>query len=205
MPTDIVRAAIDLPAALDRSEPATVRVEIETTEVVDKLPDGTSYRYCTFDGKVPGPFVLVRVGDTVEVKLKNHESQWMQHEVDFHAVTGLLGGDHATVAEPGEDLQGFTFKALNLGLCLYHCAMPLAAHHIANGMYGLTLVAPESGLPELTGSYDKLMAEPPEHYVFNDNVWARQRREGRPVSRPLRLTVVKDLRAATMQGGSRKD
>ena len=33
------------------------------------------------------------------------------------------------------------------GLYVYHCATPMVAHHIANGMYRLILVEPEGGLP----------------------------------------------------------
>ncbi|ESR23431.1 copper-containing nitrite reductase [Lutibaculum baratangense] len=187
---NIVRAATDLPAPLARQTAETVSIELETIELVGQLDDGTTYRYWTFDGKVPGPFARVRVGDTVEVRLKNHEDSWMVHNVDFHAVTGLHGGGHATMADPGEESQGFTFKALNPGLYVYHCAVPLAAQHIANGMYGLILVEPEGGLPpvdrefyvmqgeiyteeahgsrgELGESYDKLLNEMPEYYVFN--------------------------------------
>jgi nitrite reductase (NO-forming) len=109
--------------------------------------------------------------------------------VDFHAVTGPGGGGVATVADPGQT-KGFTFKALNPGLYVYHCAVPMAAQHIANGMYGLILVEPEGGLPEvdheyyvmqgeiytaeafgtkgeLTESHEKLLNEMPEYYVFN--------------------------------------
>src|SRR5690554_6253976 len=85
---DIIRQASDLPAPLERSEPATVRVSMEAKELVGQLADGTTYRYWTFDGQVPGPFVRVRVGDTVEVGLKNAEDSWLPHNVDFHAVTG---------------------------------------------------------------------------------------------------------------------
>ncbi len=187
---DIVRAPTDLPVPIGERGPETVRVDLETVEVVGNLADGTTYRYWTFGGKVPGPFVRVRVGDTVEVGLKNREDSWMPHNVDFHAVTGLHGGGHATIADPGTQSPGFTFKALNSGLYVYHCAIPMAAQHIANGMYGLILVEPEGGLPqvdhefyvmqgeiyteeafgtegELTESYDKLMNEQPEYYVFN--------------------------------------
>ena len=52
------------------------------------LADGTSYRYWTFNSEVPGPMVRVRVGDTVEVTLRNADDSWMIHNVDFHAVTG---------------------------------------------------------------------------------------------------------------------
>ena len=185
----IVRSPADLPAAIGARGAETVRVELETIERMGDLADGTSYRYWTFNGQVPGPFVRVRVGDTVEVSLKNHKDSWMQHNVDFHAVTGPGGGGVATVADPGQS-KGFTFKALNPGLYVYHCAVPMAAQHIANGMYGLILVEPEGGLPkvdhefyvmqgeiyteeafgskgELTESYDKLLNEQPEYYVFN--------------------------------------
>ncbi len=189
MPESIVRSPVDLPGAIGERDSETVRVELETIERIGNLADGTTYRYWTFNGQVPGPFVRVRVGDTVEVSMKNHEDSWMQHNVDFHAVTGPGGGGIATVADPGVT-KGFTFKALNPGLYVYHCAVPMAAQHIANGMYGLILVEPEGGLPEvdhefyvmqgeiyteeafgakgeLTESYDKLLNEMPEYYVFN--------------------------------------
>jgi nitrite reductase (NO-forming) len=185
----IVRQPTDLPASLDGRSPETVRINLETIERMGDLADGTTYRYWTFNGQVPGPFVRVRVGDTVEVNLTNRDDSWMQHNVDFHAVTGPGGGGVATVADPGES-KGFTFKAQNPGLYVYHCAVPMAAQHIANGMYGLILVEPEAGLPkvdhefyvmqgeiyteeafgtagELTESYDKLLNEQPEYYVFN--------------------------------------
>jgi nitrite reductase (NO-forming) len=189
LPASIIRAPTDLPAGIGDRAPETVRVALETIERMGNLADGTTYRYWTFGGQVPGPFVRVRVGDTVEVSLKNHEDSWMQHNVDFHAVTGPGGGGIATVADPGAS-KGFTFKALNPGLFVYHCAVPMAAQHISNGMYGLILVEPEGGLPkvdhefyvmqgelyteqkfgekgELSESYDKLMNETPEYYVFN--------------------------------------
>jgi nitrite reductase (NO-forming) len=189
LPASIVRAPTDLPSAIGERGPQTLRVDLETIEITREIAEGANYHYWTFNGQVPGPFVRVRVGDTVGVSLKNHEDSWMQHNVDFHAVTGPGGGGVATVADPGAT-KGFTFKALNPGLYVYHCAVPVAAQHIANGMYGLILVEPEGGLPkvdhefyvmqgeiyteqafgekgELTESYDKLMNEQPEYYVFN--------------------------------------
>lgn len=186
---DIVRDATDLPGPLAKRRAQTIKVHLDTVEVVGRLDDGTSYRYWTFNGKVPGPFVRVRVGDTVEVTMKNADDSHMMHNVDFHAVTGVGGGGHATLAEPGEE-KGFTFKAISPGLYVYHCATPTVAQHIANGMYGMILVEPEGGLPkvdrefyvmqgeiyteeaagatgELTESYEKLLAETPEYYVFN--------------------------------------
>ena len=186
---DVVRNAADLPGPLARRGPATVKVDLETVEVTGQLADGSTYHYWTFNRKVPGPFVRVRVGDTVDVRMKNADDSVMMHNVDFHAVTGPGGGAGATMAAPGET-KGFSFKALNPGLYVYHCATPMVAQHIANGMYGLILVEPEGGLSKvdreyyvmqgeiyteqahgteglLTESIDKLLAEQPEYYVFN--------------------------------------
>jgi nitrite reductase (NO-forming) len=186
---DIVRPATDLPPPIARREPAHVKVNLVTQEVVGKIADGATYRYWTYNGKLPGPMVRVRVGDTVEVTLHNPEDSMAMHNVDFHAVTGPGGGGAASLANPGET-RTFTFKALKPGLYIYHCAAPIAAQHIANGMYGAILVEPEEGLPkvdrefyviqgeiyteedhdaqgELTESITKLLDEDPEFYVFN--------------------------------------
>jgi nitrite reductase (NO-forming) len=207
---DIVRAPTDLPPPITYREPQRHLVELEGGELVGQRDDGTTYRYWTFNGQVPGPFIRVRVGDTVEVRFTNHEDSWLTHNVDFHAVTGLHGGGHATLAEPGTAAPGFTFKAINPGLYVYHCATPTVAQHIANGMYGMILVEPEEGLPEvdrefyvmqgelyteepfgtageLTESYDKLLDETPEYYVFNGAVGALT--EQKPLTAEVGETV----------------
>src|SRR5690606_33533417 len=189
---DIVRDPADLPDPLGNRPPQVVRVDLETTEVKGRLDDGTTYVYWTFNNKVPGPFIRVRVGDTVEVKLTNPEDSVMMHSVDFHAATGPGGGADFTQAAPGEE-KIVTFKALKPGIYVYHCATPSVAHHITSGMYGLILVEPEGGLPQvdrefyvmqgelytvepfgtkgdLEMDYDKLISEQPEYFVFNGAV-----------------------------------
>ncbi len=186
---DIIRDPSDLPAPLPNRGPEKVVIDLETVEVAGKLADGTTYKYWTFNGAVPGPFLRIRVGDTVEVHLKNLPENVMAHSVDFHAVTGPGGGAVATQTMPGGETM-FTFQALNPGLYVYHCATPMVAHHITNGMYGLILVEPEGGLPPvdrefyvmqgelytaqpygttgaLTEDIDKLLNENPEYFVFN--------------------------------------
>jgi hypothetical protein len=123
------------------------------------LADGTTFKYWTFNGTVPGPFLRVRVGDTMEVHLKNSgPDSMMAHSVDFHATTGPGGGAVATQTMPGGETM-FTFKALNPGLYVYHCATPMVAHHIANGMYGLILVEPEGGLPPVDREFYIMQGE----------------------------------------------
>jgi len=186
---DIVRDPADLPGPLPGRGAETVRIDLETVEVTGTLADGATFTYWTFDGKVPGPFIRVRLGDTIEVHLKNSASSTMPHSVDFHAVTGPGGGAVATQTGPGGETM-FTFKAINPGLYVYHCATPMVAQHIANGMYGLILVEPEGGLPpvdrefyvmqgeiytaqpfgstgHLTDDTTKLINEDPEYIVFN--------------------------------------
>lgn len=190
----IVRAPGDLPPAIDRDEPATLRVTLETIEREARLDDGTVFRYWTFDGQVPGPMIRARVGDTIAVTLKNADDSWMPHSVDFHAVTGPGGGAVATQTLPGEE-TGFSFQALNPGVYVYHCATPMVADHIQAGMYGLIVVEPEGGLPPVdrefyvmqgeiysgdpigtpglvATDYEALADERPEIYVFNGAVEA---------------------------------
>jgi nitrite reductase (NO-forming) len=189
-----VRDPTDLPAPLEAREPQTVRVDLEAIEVEGQLADGTTFTYWTFNGAVPGPFIRVRVGDTLEVHMKNSTTSTMNHSVDFHAVTGPGGGAAMTQTEPGKETM-FTAKAINPGLFVYHCATPMVANHISNGMYGLILVEPEGGLPPVdrefyvmqgdiytTGAFGdkglqttdttKLLNEDPEYIVFNGAVGA---------------------------------
>jgi len=191
---DISRQSTEVPPPIGKRGPQTVRVDLVTVELEGRLAEGTTFGYWTFNGKVPGPMLRVRVGDTVEVHLKNAENSGMVHSVDFHAATGPGGGAASTQANPGET-KTVRFKALIPGLYVYHCATPMVAHHIANGMYGMILVEPEGGLPPVDhefyvmqgeiytaqpfgqrGSLDfdveKLLAERPEYFVFNGSVGA---------------------------------
>jgi nitrite reductase (NO-forming) len=213
----IVRDPADLPPPIGQRGPQRVKVDLETTEITGQLAHGATYRYWTFNNKVPGPFVRVRVGDTVEVRLKNHDDSLMMHNVDFHAVTGPGGGAKATDAAAGES-RGFEFTATNPGLYVYHCAVPMAAQHIANGMYGLILVEPAGGLPKvdrefyvmqgeiyteqrigaqglLTESHEKLMNERPEFFVFNGAAGALAK------EKPLKAKVGETVRIYFGVGG----
>jgi nitrite reductase (NO-forming) len=145
---NVVKNPADLPAPITRTTSEKISVQLTTKEVTGQLDDGTTYRYWTFDGTVPGPMVRVRVGDTVELHLKNDSSSTLPHSIDLHAVTGPGGGAVATQVLPGEEKQ-FTFKALNPGVYVYHCATPHIPTHVANGMYGLIVVEPEGGMEQV--------------------------------------------------------
>ncbi|HEX2989367.1 MAG TPA: copper-containing nitrite reductase [Anaerolineales bacterium] len=214
---DIVRDPTDIPAKLPVRDPETVRIDLEAVELEGQLADGTTFKYWTFNGQVPGPFYRVRVGDTIEVHMKNLTNSTMAHSVDFHAVTGPGGGATMTQTAPGEETM-FTAKALNPGLYVYHCATPMVAQHIANGMYGLILVEPEEGLPPvdrefyvmqgeiytneaygstglLTENLDALLDENPEYLVFNGAVG------GLTEQKPLKANVGETVRIFFGVGG----
>lgn len=116
----------------------------------------------------------------------------MQLRADNHSTTGPGGGAAVTRAAPGQK-KSFTFKALQPGLYVYHCATPMVAQHITNGMYGMILVEPEGGMEKVDHEFyimqgelytaqnhgskglhefslDKMLDEEPEHMMFNGNM-----------------------------------
>ena len=143
-----VSVALDptlVPKAIGAREPQLLKYRIETIEVDGKLDDGTTFTFWTFGGKVPGPMLRVRKGDTVELELANARNSKAIHSIDLHSVTGGHGGGEHTQVAPGQS-KTVLFKALNPGLYVYHCATASVPHHISAGMYGLILVEPPEGL-----------------------------------------------------------
>jgi len=190
----VLLAPPQVPPAITRATPAKVLVELETTEQRGTLASGVEYTFWTFGGTVPGPFLRVREGDTVQITLTNQTTAHNAHSIDLHAVTGPGGGAAVTQIMPGET-GAFEWKALNPGLYVYHCATPHVPVHIANGMYGLVLVEPAGGLPRVDREYyvmqgefytkgrtmtpglqpfdaDKARDERPEYVLFNGRMGA---------------------------------
>jgi len=183
-----------VPPPITRRHATKVIVELEVREEVKRLADGVDYTFWTFGGTVPGKFIRIREGDEVEFRLSNHPSNKMPHNIDLHAVTGPGGGAAASFTAPGHS-SVFSFKALNRGLFVYHCATAPVGMHIGNGMYGLILVEPKEGLPKVDREYyvcqgdfytkggngepglqpfdmAKAVREQPEYVLFNGSVGA---------------------------------
>jgi nitrite reductase (NO-forming) len=214
---DISREPADLPPPIGKREPQTVRVDLLSFELEGRLAENTTFGYWTFNGKVPGPFIRVRVGDTIDIHLKNSAESSMIHSVDFHAATGPGGGAAALQVDPGQE-RSMSWKAMVPGLFVYHCATPMVAEHIANGMYGLILVEPEGGLPPVDHEFyvmqgeiytdaphgqhgsqefsvEKLLNEKPEYFVFNGAVGALSKLH------PMRAKVGETVRIFFGVGG----
>lgn len=181
-----------VPKPVGKREATKLKVNLEILEEEGEMVDGVKYVYWTFGGTVPGSFIRTRVGDEVEFTLKNHPDNKLPHNIDLHAVTGPGGGAASSLVAPGHEVT-FSFKTLNPGLYVYHCATAPVGMHIANGMYGLILVEPEGGLPPVDkeyyvmqgdfytkGSYgekglqpfdmNKALLEQPDYVVFNGSV-----------------------------------
>ncbi|WP_438695862.1 copper-containing nitrite reductase [Winogradskyella ouciana] len=142
----------NVPRSVGRRKAKKLIVNMEILEEEGELTDGVKYVYWTFGGSVPGSFIRTRVGDEVEFTLSNHPDNKLPHNIDLHAVTGPGGGAESSFVAPGHE-KTFSFKTLNPGLYVYHCATAPVGMHIANGMYGLILVEPAGGLPQVDKEY----------------------------------------------------
>ena len=154
----VLTQAPNVPPPIKRKHSAKVIVHLEVKEVTKRLADGVDYTFWTFGGDVPGSFIRIRVGDDVEFHLNNAPDSKLPHNIDLHAVTGPGGGATSSFTAPGHSSQ-FSFKALNPGLFIYHCATAPVGMHVANGMYGLILVEPEGGLPPVDHEYYVMQGE----------------------------------------------
>ena len=156
--TAVLTQAPNVPPPITRKHPAKVIVNVEVKEVTKRLADGVEYVFWTFGGDVPGSFIRIREGDQVEFHLNNHQNNKMPHNIDLHAVTGPGGGATSSFTAPGHSSQ-FSFKTINPGLYVYHCATAPVGMHVGNGMYGLILVEPKEGLPPVDREYYVMQGE----------------------------------------------
>jgi len=155
---NIARDPRDVSPEIEKDEEGTVEISLTAKEVIGEMADGVTFNYWTFDGTVPGPFLRVREGDTVRLTLHNDPTSLHHHSIDLHAVTGPGGAAAATTVAPGES-KTVTFKVLNPGIFIYHCAHPNVANHMAHGMYGLILVEPKEGLAKVDREFYVVQGE----------------------------------------------
>ena len=190
----VLTHAPNVPEQITRNYSAKVVVNMETQEKIMRMADGVDYMFWTFGGQVPGQFIRVREGDEVEFNLSNSPDSKMPHNIDLHAVTGPGGGAASSFTAPGHT-SVFSFKTLNPGLYVYHCATAPVGMHIGNGMYGLILVEPKGGMSKVDREYyvmqgdfytkgkygeaglqpfdmEKAIKEQPDYVVFNGSVGA---------------------------------
>lgn len=140
--------------------PKIVEFEMQIIEKEVEIDDGVYLQAMTYNGSMPGPMMVVHEGDYLELTLYNPPENSLQHNIDFHASTGALGGGGLTLINPGEKVT-LRFKATRPGTFVYHCAPggPMIPWHVVSGMSGAVMVLPRDGLKDEKGmpvSYDKV-------------------------------------------------
>lgn len=162
--------------------PGVQRVSLDMTEKKVEIAPGKIVTVWTFGDQVPGPVIRVRVGDLVQVTIRNKAK--IPHSIDLHAARIAPNRAFRDVA-PGDSFS-FEFTATSPGVFMYHCGTAPVVHHIANGMYGMIIVEPKGGLPRVdrelafvqsefyvgttpgaTADDVKLMANAPDVVAFN--------------------------------------
>lgn len=142
--------------------PKIIEIYMETTErlmIVDE-DTGASIWALTYNGSVPGPLIICHQGDMIELTLRNPVDSQMEHNIDFHASTGALGGGGLTHIYPGEETV-LRWKATKAGCFTYHCAPggAMIPYHVVHGMNAAVMVLPRDGLKDGEGNalvYDKI-------------------------------------------------
>lgn len=140
--------------------PRIVEFTMSIAEKEIQVAEDAWMQAMTFNGSIPGPMMVVHEGDYVELTLKNPPTNMLQHNIDFHAATGALGGGALTLVNPGEQTV-LRFKATRAGVFTYHCAPggPMIPWHVVAGMSGTIMILPREGLKDQFGNpvaYDRV-------------------------------------------------
>ena len=134
--------------------PKVVKVNMVVEEKLITIDnEGTQFRVFAFNESVPGPIIVVHEGDYIELTLINPETNNFEHNIDFHASTGALGGGGLTHVLPGEKVI-LRWKAIKSGVFVYHCAPggAMVPWHVVKGMNGAVMVLPRDGLKDRNGN-----------------------------------------------------
>jgi nitrite reductase (NO-forming) len=180
------------------AEPRVVQFEMQIVEKEVEVDVGAYLQAMTFNGSIPGPMMVVHEGDYVELTLYNSPENMMQHNIDFHAATGALGGGSLTLINPGEKTT-LRFKATRPGAFVYHCAPggPMIPWHVVSGMSGCILVLPRDGLKDPEGNpvtYDRIYyIGENDFYIPKDEAGEYKRFEDVSESYPDTLEVMNGL------------
>ena len=181
------------------SGPKVIEVTLTIEEkkiVIDK--EGTEIWAFAYNGTVPGPMIVAHEGDYVELTLKSLASNAMEHNIDFHASTGALGGGALTKVLPGEEVV-LRWKAIKPGVFVYHCAPGdvMIPYHVVHGMNGAVMVLPRDGLKDAKGAalkYDMAYyIGEQDFYIPRDEKGAYKKYESAGEDLPESLDVMRGL------------
>ena len=179
--------------------PKIVEVEMVIEEKQVEIDDeGTKTWVFAYGGTVPGPLIVCHEGDYVELTLKNPATNLLEHNIDFHASTGALGGGALTKILPGEQCV-LRWKATKPGVFVYHCAPGdvMIPYHVVQGMNGAVMVLPRDGLKDAAGqpyAYDQVFyIGEQDFYIPRDEKGAYRSYEGSADNMSDALDVMRGL------------
>jgi len=115
-------------------------------DVPHEVAPGVTIPAWTFNRTVPGPVLRVTEGETIRITLVNKGK--LPHTIHFHGIHQASMDGVFELVPPGGTYT-YEFVAEPFGIMPYHChAMP-TTQHIHNGLYGMMIVDPKEGRPEM--------------------------------------------------------
>lgn len=144
-----------VPPALGEGD--TVDVDLTIVETPLTVAPGYQVAAWTFGGSVPGPVIRARVGDTIRARISNAAGSQSAHGIDFGA-SRLAPNDSMAPIEPG-DSTTLVWKAEYAGVWLYQGTGTSPLQDIANGLYGMLIVEPRTGLPPVAHEFALVQGE----------------------------------------------
>jgi nitrite reductase (NO-forming) len=112
-------------------------------KLIEVDDEGTTIWAFTYDGFVPGTMIFCHKGNYVELILKSDAPNVLEHNIDFRAATGAMGGGELTKILPGEQVV-LRWRALMARVFVYHCAAggEMTPYHVTHGMNGAVMACP---------------------------------------------------------------
>lgn len=148
LPELVVADPTAIPGPISYSAPRSHDIELVAQRVVSEILPGVTHSFMTFNGQVPAPMIRARQGDTLNITVTNPSENEDAHSIDLHAVYGTGGGAEYSEVAPGKS-KSFSFKATYPGAFIYHCGVSNMDEHISRGMFGMIVIEPEGGLPQV--------------------------------------------------------
>jgi len=134
-------------STVPQDAPVDKSFTIRMSEGSTYIGNGVVYEGFHMDGKIPGPTVVVDVGDVVEMAFVNEGK--IAHGASIHAAYTQTS-KYVGKIEAGQT-KAVRFRAMMPGIYMYHCAPGGHAigMHVIGGQYGMVVVRPKPGSYQL--------------------------------------------------------
>ncbi len=159
------------PADAAGAERPVKKFELVTNRRNIPIDEGVVFEAFTFNGKLPGPLLIVDEGDQVEISVHNEDT--ITHGLSIHAANTQTS-QHVGLLEAGQTKK-LVFNADTPGVYMYHCAP--GGHgimtHTMGGMFGMVVVEPKTNPYRM----EKELGRAPDLrlYVIQHEVYANGR------------------------------